>query len=99
MRQSRNAASSDVIQLLNDICRQAGLKLTRQRVEVLRELAHSGEGASVNRIHLRLQAKLPTLSRETVRRTVGALERCGVVHEIHGPVEVARPRASSGKRG
>jgi Fur family peroxide stress response transcriptional regulator len=99
MRQSRNATSGDVIQLLSDICRQAGFKLTRQRVAVLRELAHSGDGATVDRIHLRLQARLPTLSRETVRRTLGALERFGIVHEIRGPDEVARPsaRASSGR--
>jgi Fe2+ or Zn2+ uptake regulation protein len=42
MRQSRNVISGDVIQLLSDICRQAGLKLTRQRVEVLHEFARSG---------------------------------------------------------
>jgi Fur family peroxide stress response transcriptional regulator len=73
MRQSRNVISGDVIQLLSDICRQAGLKLTRQRVEVLHEFARSGEGASAGKIHLRLRARLPRLSLETVRRTLGAL--------------------------
>jgi Fur family peroxide stress response transcriptional regulator len=88
-----------MIQLLSDICRRAGLKLTRQRVEVLRELARSGDGTTVDKMHLRLQARLPTLSRETVRRTLGALERFGIVHEIAGPDVVARPsaRASSGR--
>jgi Fe2+ or Zn2+ uptake regulation protein len=85
MRQRTEAVSGDMIQLLSDICRQAGLKLTRQRREVLRELAHSGETASVDNIHLRLKARLPTLSRETVRRTLGAMESCGVVQRIHVP--------------
>jgi Fur family peroxide stress response transcriptional regulator len=79
--------------LLSDICRQAGLKLTRQRVEVLHEFARSGEGASAGKIHLRLRARLPRLSLETVRRTLGALERFGIVHEIRRPDEAARPGA------
>jgi hypothetical protein len=98
MRQSRNTPSGDVVQLLSDICRQAGLRLTRQRLAVLRELAHSGDGASVDRIHLRLQAKLPALSRETVRRTLGALERFGIVHEMRGPDEIALPGARASSR-
>jgi Fe2+ or Zn2+ uptake regulation protein len=99
MSRSTNAISGDVIQLMGDICRQAGLKLTRQRVEVLRELARSGDGATVDKLHLRLQARLPTLSRETVRRTLGALERFGIVHEMDGPDAVSRPsaRAASGR--
>jgi Fur family peroxide stress response transcriptional regulator len=100
MCQSTDAISGDVIQLFNDICRQAGLNLTCQQVEVLRELAHSGDGATVDNLHLRLRARVPTLSRETVQQTLGALERSGVVHEIGRPDEVARPRAraSSGAR-
>ena len=99
MRQSRKAISDDMVRLLSDICRQAGLKLTRQRVEVLRELAHSGNGVTVDKMHLRLRSRLPTLSRETVRRTLGALERFGIVHEIDGHDEAARPsaRVSSGR--
>ena len=92
MRQSSDTTSGDINQLLSDLCRQAGLKLTRQRVEVLRELAHSGDEPSVDKIHARLQAKLPTLSRATVRRTIGALESFGIVQPIHCD-EVARPRA------
>jgi Fur family peroxide stress response transcriptional regulator len=99
MRQPRNAISGDVVQLLNDICRQAGLKMTRQRAEVLRELAHSGDEATVDKMHRRLRSRLPTLSRETVRRTLGALERFGVVHEIDGREEATRlsARGSSGR--
>ncbi|MGD0999626.1 MAG: transcriptional repressor [Candidatus Brocadiia bacterium] len=96
MCNSRDAASGDVMQLLSDICRQAGLKLTRQRVEVLRELAHSGDGATVDKIDCGLQARLPALSRKTVRRTLGDLERVGIVREIDNPAP--RLRRSS-KRG
>ncbi len=95
MRDSRKAASGDVMQLLSDICRQAGLKLTRQRLEVLREIAHSGDGATVDKIDRRLQARLPALSRKTVRRTLGELERLGIVREIDRPAPQLR---RSGKR-
>lgn len=98
MFQSSDTTSDDVTELLSDICRQAGLKLTRQRVEVLRELTCSADEPSVDKIHARLQSKLPTLSRETVRRTLGSLERFGIIQPIHCD-EVVRPRArvSSGR--
>lgn len=85
MRHSKNAAPGDVMQLLSDICRQAGLKLTRQRMEVLRELARSGDRATLDKIDHRLQARFPTLSRRTVQRTLGEFERVGIIHEVDKP--------------
>jgi Fe2+ or Zn2+ uptake regulation protein len=95
MGQSKKAICGDVIQLMSDICRQAGLKLTRPQVEVLRELAHSQDDATAEKIHFRLRERLPRLSREAVRRTLKELERFGIVHEIAGPDEVARPSAGA----
>jgi len=93
MGQSRKATSGDIVQLLSDICRQAGFRLTRQRMEVLSELAQSGDGATADKIGLRLRARLPTLSRETVRRILGELKRFGIVREIDDPDEVGRSSA------
>lgn len=99
MGRSRNATSSDVMQLLSDICRRAGLRLTPPRVEVLRELARSGQDATAENIHFRLRTRLPTLSRSTVRRTLKDLERFGIVHEIGGPDKAARTSAGARSHG
>jgi len=92
MSHSKNATSGDLMQLLSDICRQAGLKLTRLRLEVLREIAHSGDRATVDKIDCRLRARSPALSRNAVRRILGELERVGIVREIDGPGEVAQSK-------
>ena len=99
MGRSRDATSSDVMQLLSDICRRAGLRLTAPRVAVLRELARSGEDATPENIHVRLQTRLPTLSRSTVRRTLKDLERFGIVHEIGGPDKADQTSAGRPSRG
>ncbi|MGO8702512.1 MAG: Fur family transcriptional regulator [Candidatus Brocadiia bacterium] len=96
MGRCRDAKSGDVMQLLSDICRQAGLKLTRQRVEVLRELAHSGDRATLEKIDRRLQARFPTLSRRTVRRALGEFERVGIIREVDKPA--LQLRGSSRRR-
>jgi len=90
MSQSNDAASGDVLQLLSDVCRQAGFKLTRQQVEALREIADSEGGATADKIHPRLQARSPAVSRETIRRTLGELQRAGIVREVDGPDEIAQ---------
>ena len=60
--------------------------MTRQRAAVLCELARSEDAPSVEKMHLRLRAEMPALSRQTVRRTLGALERFGIIHELKVPL-------------
>ena len=102
MRQPRNDAAGDVVQLMSDICTQAGMKLSRQQVEVLREVAHSEGDPTAEKIHLRLRSRLPKLSRRAVRETLKELQRFGIIHKVAGPDEVVKSKArasSAGGRG
>ncbi|MBM4016800.1 MAG: transcriptional repressor [Planctomycetes bacterium] len=62
-----------------ETCRRRGLKVTHQRMEVFRELAASDEHPDAETIYERVRARLPTVSRDTVYRTLSALEAQGLV--------------------
>ena len=55
-------------------CRAAGLKLTHQRLEIYRELAMSSDHPSAESLYKRLKKKLPTISQDTIYRTLSTLE-------------------------
>ena len=63
-------------------CREAGLKLTHQRLEIYRELAVSVDHPSAEVLHQRLTNQIPTLSLDTVYRTLGTFSRHGLVHKV-----------------
>jgi Fe2+ or Zn2+ uptake regulation protein len=98
MSHSKGATSGDFMQLLADICRQAGLKLTRPRLEVLHEIAYSGDRATLDKIDRRVRARSPAISRNAIRRILRELERVGIVRETDCPDEVARSRAAASCR-
>ena len=77
-----------------DACRTAGLRLTPQRIEIFRELASSTDHPSAETLHLRLAEKMPTLSLDTVYRTLGTLADYGLVNKVETVESQARFEAS-----
>ena len=67
---------------LEKICRDHGLKLTHQRMEIFRELASSSEHPSAEKIYKRLLSKFPTLSLDTVYRTLITFEKIGLIARV-----------------
>lgn len=67
-----------------DAARNAGVKLTHQRLEIFREVASSIEHPSVEAILRAVRARIPTVSLDTVYRTLWMLEDLGVVTTL-GP--------------
>jgi len=63
-------------------CRRIGLRATPQRLEVYRELARSGDHPSAEAIHRRVRERLPTMTLDTVYRTLGTLEKVGLVVRV-----------------
>ena len=80
----------DKLARFKDACRRAGLRLTPQRLEIFRELAESTDHPSVEELHRRLLVKFPTISLDTVYRTLGTLARHGLVHKIESVETHAR---------
>jgi Fur family transcriptional regulator, peroxide stress response regulator len=63
-------------------CRSAGLRLTHQRLEVYRELAKSPDHPSAEILHQRLRCTIPTLSLDTVYRTLATLASHGLINKV-----------------
>jgi len=67
-------------------CRNAGLRLTHQRLEIYRELAMSTDHPSAEILHQRLRRKIPTISLDTVYRTLTTLAGHGLINKV-GTIE------------
>jgi Fur family transcriptional regulator, peroxide stress response regulator len=63
-------------------CRRLGLRLTPQRLEIFRALIELADHPTAEQLHQRLQRKMPTLSLDTVYRTLGTLTRHGLVNKV-----------------
>jgi Fur family peroxide stress response transcriptional regulator len=64
--------------------REAGLKLTHQRLEIFRELAATAEHPTAETIFQSVHARLPTVSLDTVYRTLWMLNDLGLITTL-GP--------------
>jgi len=63
------------------MCRERGMKLTHQRMEVFRELAGTEEHPDAETLYQGVSERIPTISRDTVYRTLASLEEQGLVHK------------------
>lgn len=71
-------------------CRSAGLKLTHQRLEIYRELTVAKDHPSAEALYQRLIQKIPTLSLDTVYRTLATFTRHGLAHRVETVESQAR---------
>jgi len=71
-------------------CRQAGLKLTHQRTEIYRELAATGEHPDAEAVYRAVRQRIPTISLDTVYRTLWRLTDLGLINTLELPHERQR---------
>ncbi len=76
-------------------CREAGLKVTHQRTEIYRQLVNQPDHPTAETLHKRLLATLPTISLDTVYRTLTTLEEHHLVARIQTAESQARFEAVS----
>lgn len=62
-----------------EACREKGVKLTHQRIEIYRELASTEEHPDAITLHGRIRKHIPTISLDTVYRNLGLLEEHGLI--------------------
>jgi Fur family peroxide stress response transcriptional regulator len=67
---------------LKKISQERGLRLTHQRLEILRELAAAKDHPSAEMIYKRVRERMPTLSLDTVYRTLWTFERLGLAFRV-----------------
>jgi Fur family peroxide stress response transcriptional regulator len=69
-------------QELKDKCREAGLRLTHQRLEIFHELLSATDHPAVEAIHKRVRVRIPTISLDTTYRTISTFEHYGLVSKV-----------------
>jgi Fur family peroxide stress response transcriptional regulator len=62
--------------------RRAGIKRTHQRIEIFREVARTGDHPDIETIFRNVRRKLPTVSLDTVYRTLGLFGKLGLVTTV-----------------
>ena len=66
------------------VCRDAGVRLTHQRLEIFREVARTGDHPDAETVYKRVRERMPTVSLDTVYRTLWMLNDHGFVTTL-GP--------------
>src|SRR4030042_2733079 len=67
------------MQRFEQVCRQQGLKVTHQRMEVFRELAGTDEHPDAETVYEAVHRRVPAVSLDTVYRTLALLEEKGLI--------------------
>jgi Fur family peroxide stress response transcriptional regulator len=75
---------------LAEACRKAGARVTHQRREVLRAVVETDSRPDVHTILNRIRERTPTISLDTVYRTLSLLEERDLVNRLHASGERAR---------
>ncbi len=63
-------------------CRNTGMRMTHQRMEIFREVAQTDQHPDADTIFRRVRERVPTVSHDTVYRTLASLEEMGLVSRV-----------------
>jgi len=78
------------VAVLSDALRSSGLRLTHQRLEVAREIAGDDTHPDVESIYRHVRERVPTISLDTVYRTVAVLAELGLVGRVNATAGATR---------
>jgi len=94
MMTRKSNETDDIIQsrvsLFVRALRESGLRLTHQRLEVAREIAASDIHPSTEAVYEGVRQRVPTISLDTVYRTLKALEGLGLIRKVDAVTGAAR---------
>jgi len=76
--------------IFSEICRRYGVKATHQRTEIYRELAGTHEHPDAETIYSRVRERIPSISRDTVYRTLRLFEKEGLISRVSSLAERTR---------
>ena len=72
------------VRWFNGLCRESGLKVTPQRVAIYRELVINNRHPSAEMLYEKLKPVMPTLSFDTVNRTLLTFSKIGAAFIVEG---------------
>ena len=72
------------------VAKEAGIKLTHQRLEIFREIASSEEHPDAETVYNAVRHRMPTVSLDTVYRTLWLLNDLGIISTLGARREAIR---------
>ena len=82
MTPERERLNDSNAKMVQDLFRKEGLKLTHQRLEIFREMMGAEDHPSAEDVFRRVRPRIPTVSLDTVYRTLDMFERMGMVRKV-----------------
>ena len=73
-----------------EVCRSSGMKLTHQRMEIFREVAQTSDHPDAEKVYQGVRKRMPTMSLDTVYRTLWLLKDLGLITTLGAPRERTR---------
>jgi Fur family peroxide stress response transcriptional regulator len=70
------------MQAFEQTCREWGMRVTHQRLEIFRELASAKGHPSAEEIYNRVHKRLPSIALDTVYRTIDTFENMNLVKRV-----------------
>lgn len=65
-----------------ELCRQNNVKVTPQRLEIFKEVMEASDHPTADQLFQRIQDRLPSVSKDTVYRTLASFEEWGIIHRV-----------------
>ena len=72
------------------VCRNSGMKLTHQRMEIFREVAQTVDHPDAEKVYKGVRKRLATVSQDTIYRTLWLLKDLGLITTLGPPRERTR---------
>jgi Fur family peroxide stress response transcriptional regulator len=85
------------IRRFTDLCRNKGLRVTPQRIEIYKELIKTDEHPSAEAVYEKVRKTYPNISFDTVNRTLLTLIEIGAAFIVEGSGDVRRFDGSTEK--
>ena len=83
------------VEAMKQVLREEGLRLTHQRLVVVKEIAGTDEHPDVECVYRGVRARVPTISLDTVYRTLGTLADRGLISRVVATAGPARYDANT----
>lgn len=81
---------SEKIEALKIACRERGMRVTDQRVIIFEEVVKSCSHPDAETVFQAVRKKIPTISFDTVYRTLASLEELGMIFRVDNQLPKAR---------
>ncbi len=75
-------SEKQILDAFQAACRNKDLRVTPQRIEIFKELVSADDHPSAEGLYQRLRERMPTLSLDTVYRTLGTFSDVGLVSRV-----------------